>query len=301
MEKLIISVGVNGGELSRKETPYLPITAEEIAVSVHECVVAGAAVAHVHVRDSDGHPCQDLELHRTVIDLIRAKCDVLINLSTDIRHNTNDFAMLAIRPEIASFPGGTVNFGEDVLLAPMPVLRELARLMQEYDIRPELEIFHEGMIGQCQALFDEGLLAEPRFYQFVLNVRGGAPADPRTLIRLVDSIPRGSPWGVVGVGEAGVGMAMMGILLGGHVRVGIEDQYEYSPGRYARSNAELVERVARLATEFGRELASPQEARIILAAGMREGTNYEAGSRKGRRIAQQGRGLSSSKGGHAHH
>jgi 3-keto-5-aminohexanoate cleavage enzyme len=253
---------VTGGELTRDDTPYLPLTTDEIAASVNAAFDAGAAMAHVHVRDADGRPSDDPELFGRVIGLVGEHCDIVLNLTTDVRHE--GFASLDVRPEVGSFPGGTVNYGDGVLLATMPVLRDLARRMREVGTKPELEIFHEGMIGQCARLAAEGLLEEPRFYQFVLGLEWGAPADPRTLLRMVDSIPPGSPWCVCGVGRAAVAMAMHAIPLGGHVRVGIEDSIEYLPGRLAESNAELVARIARIAAEFGRELASPTDVRRIL-------------------------------------
>jgi 3-keto-5-aminohexanoate cleavage enzyme len=147
----------------------------------------------------------------------------------------------------------------------MPQMRELAERTRELSVKPELEIFHEGMIHQCLQLAAEGLLERPLYFQFLLGLEGGAPPDARTLIRMVDSLPADAVWGVAGIGtRAGIDMVLLGMLLGGHVRVGIEDHIEYLPGRLARSNAELVERVARLAGEYGREVAIPDEARTIL-------------------------------------
>lgn len=264
MEKLIISVGINGGELTRADTPHLPVTPEEIVDAVVGAHRAGAAAAHIHVRDAEGRPSNDLGIHAEVIDGIRARCDIVLNLSTDVRRPGGD-ATLALRPEIASFPGGSTNYKDSILEAQLPSLRRLAAAMREHGSKPELEIFHEGMIGQCLKLAAEGLLDGPLFFQFLLGLDGGAPPDPRTLLRLVDSIPPEAIWCVCGIGtRAGVDMAMMGILLGGHVRVGIEDHVEYLPGQLARDNAQLVERVVRLAAEYGREVATPDEARAIL-------------------------------------
>jgi 3-keto-5-aminohexanoate cleavage enzyme len=267
MDKLIISVGINGGELTRDDTPYLPMTTDEIieaVVGVHD---AGAATAHVHVRDEEGRPSQDLGLYRTVVDGVRERCDIVLNLTTDIRRPGGD-ATLSLEPEIASFPGGSVNYKDSLLEARLPRMRELAERTRELSVKPELEIFHEGMIHQCLQLAREGLLDGPLYFQFLLGLDGGAPPDPRSLIRMVDSLPEGAVWGVAGIGtQAGIDMVMLGMLLGGHVRVGIEDHVEYLPGRLATSNAELVERVARLAGEYGREVASADEARAILGVG----------------------------------
>ena len=264
MDKLIISVGINGGELSRKDTPFLPLTTDEIIESVVEVHGAGGAVAHVHARDGAGRPSHDLELYRAVVEGVRERCDIILNLTTDIRRRGGD-ATLSLAPEIASFPGGSVNYKSSLLEARLPKMRELAQRMRDFSVKPELEIFHEGMIPQCLQLADEGLLDDPLYFQFLLGLDGGAPPNARSLIRMVDSLPDGAVWGVAGIGtRAGIDMVMLGMLLGGHVRVGIEDHIEYLPGRLAASNAELVERVARIAGEYGREVASPDEARELL-------------------------------------
>jgi phenylacetaldehyde dehydrogenase len=267
MKPVIISVGINGGELTRDQTPYLPVTPDEIIESVCESHAAGCAVAHIHVRDNDGNPTDDLDRYRYVVQGIRSRCDVIINLTTDVRRQ--GFETLELRPELASFPGGSVNYGEDILQATAPVLRTLAERMSTAGTRAELEIFHDGMIGQCLELAHEGLLPAPLYFQFLLGLRGGAPADPKTLLRMVDTLPAGAEWGVVGLGgsPAGVSMAMMGMVLGGHVRVGIEDHVEYHAGRLARSNAELVERVVRIAREYDRPVATAAAAREILQLG----------------------------------
>ncbi len=264
MKKLIISVGINGGELTRRDTPHLPLTTDEIVESVVGAHSAGAAVAHIHVRDARGRPSNDLDRYSAVVAATRARCDIILNLTTDVRRRGGD-ATLGLRPELASFPGGSVNYKSSLLEARLPKLRELAGKMLELNVKPELEIFHEGMIGQCLRLADEGLFVRPLYFQFLLGLDGGAPPDARTLLRLVDSLPAGALWGVVGIGtRAGLDMALVGMVLGGHVRVGIEDHHEYLPGRLATSNAELVARVARLADEYGRDVATPDEARELL-------------------------------------
>jgi 3-keto-5-aminohexanoate cleavage enzyme len=268
MDPLVISVGINGGEHSKDDSPYVPITPEEIVASVCGAAEAGAAVTHIHVRDEEGRPSGDLKQLQTIIDGIRESSDVIINVSTDVRHEA--FDVLDMAPELASFPGGSVNYEEGILEATMPVLRKLAKRMAEVGTKAELEIFHDGMIDPCLELAREGLLPQPLYFQFALGLKGGAPANPRTLVCLVDSLPPGTTWGVMGVGtRAGISMAMMGMVLGGHVRVGIEDQLEYLPGRLAVSNAELVERVVRLAGECGREIATPTQARELLKIGQR--------------------------------
>jgi 3-keto-5-aminohexanoate cleavage enzyme len=259
-EELIISVAVNGGELRLSDTPYVPITPEAIAQSTREAAEAGAAIAHIHVRADDGSPSVDLERFRQVMELVRAECDIVLNFST--LASDPDFLQLA--PEIASLPVGSVNLGENLLSAPPCHVRSIARQLKETGTRPELELFHEGMISTARRLVGEGFVDPPVLAQFCLGFEGGAPADPGALLRMKEAIPPDWIWSAVGVGDQGVSVAALAIMLGGHVRVGIEDHPYYSPGVLAVSNAQLVERVVRIAREFGRSPATPAEARAIL-------------------------------------
>jgi len=263
VDKLIISVAVTGGSYGRDDSPYLPISSSEIADSAVDAFNAGAAIAHIHVRDEEGKPCHDLERYGYVVDSIRARCDMIMNLTTDLRLK-GGLSSLKLAPEIASFPCGSANLGEVALCAPPAILRDLAKQMQAVGTKPELEIFHDGMIGQAIQFDDQGLLEQPLFFQFLLGISGGSPADPHTLLRLVDSLPAGAKWTVSGAGLAGTPMATLGIMLGGHVTVGLEGQLFYAPGELATSNAQLVERIVRLAGELGREVATAGEARSIL-------------------------------------
>jgi 3-keto-5-aminohexanoate cleavage enzyme len=173
--------------------------------------------------------------------------------------------VLSWRPELASIDAGSVNFGEEAFVNDPPFLRRLAAAMRAAGTRPELEIFHEGMIGTCLRLREEKLLADPLYFQFVLGVPGGAPAEARTLLHLLDRLPLGSQWSVTGIGRGSVPMTMHALALGGHVRVGLEDTIYFAPGQLATSNAELVERVAILARTAGRQIATPAQARSLLA------------------------------------
>jgi 3-keto-5-aminohexanoate cleavage enzyme len=198
---------------------------------------------------------------------------VILNLTTGPGGEpSEDERMLALllKPELASFDAGSLNFGEGVFINDLPFLRRLAAAMHDAGTRPELEIFDEGMIGTCLRLRDEGLLAEPLYFQFVLGVPGGAPARAQTLLHLIDSIPTGSPWSVTGIGRASVPIALHALAIGGHVRVGLEDSVYHSAGRLAVSNAELVERVVTLARTAGREVASPAQARELLSLSQRK-------------------------------
>jgi 3-keto-5-aminohexanoate cleavage enzyme len=264
---LIITAAICGGEHGREATPHLPLTPADIAASVRGAHAAGAAVAHIHVWDADARPSQDLELYREVYARLDG-CDIVLNLTTGPGGEPTEaerMAPLRLRPELASFDAGSLNFGEGLFRNELPFLRRLGRAMREAGTRPELEVFDLGMIATCLRLRDEGVLEDPLHFQFVLGVPGGAPATVATLVHLVGALPAGTGWGVTGIGRASVPMAMHAIAMGGHVRVGLEDSIYYAAGRLATSNAELVERVALLAGIAGRPIATPAQARELLA------------------------------------
>lgn len=275
MEKLIISVGVTGGTHGPNASPHIPLTPEEIGESAYAAFEAGAAIAHIHVRDDQGFPCHDLERYRRVIEILASRCDMIVNLTTDLRH-PDGVRSLSLRPSLASFPAGTVQLGEHAIVAPLPVLRKLAVAFRKAGTKPELEIFHEGMITNCCVLRDEALIDTPLYFQLYLGVPGLTPATPRNLLHLLLSLPTGCVWTVNGVGLANSAMAAMAVILGGHVRVGLEDQLHYRTGQLAESNAELVARVARIGNELEREIATPAEARRILGlAAVDHGVPYQ--------------------------
>lgn len=269
MEPVIISVAVTGGEHGREATPHLPITPAEIAQAAYEAYEAGAATVHVHVRDDDGVPCHDLDRYRSVIEYLGERCDMIVNLTTDPGGDVEGderLRSLDLAPELATFDAGTLTapVGERVVFGGPSFLRKLAARMQEVGTKPELEIFHDGMIGTCLQLAREGLIDEPLYFQFVLGVPNYARATPQQVLNMLSQIPPESPWSVTGIGRFGVDMAMTALVLGGNVRVGLEDQVYYRRGELATSNAQLVARVVRLAEELGRPVATPAQAREIL-------------------------------------
>ena len=270
MEKLIITVGITGSRITRKQTPHIPILPEEVARSGIEAWRAGASVLHVHVRDPEtGLGTQNLSLFREVVDRIRAETDAILCLTTSGIPGRNlpvaeRLQSLALRPEMVSFDAGSINMGENVFLNPQEFLDALAKEALEKGIKPELEVFDVGMVYTCLRYFEKGLLKPPLHFQFVLGTQNGISATAKSLVYLTEIIPSGSTWSVIGTGAGQLSMAMVGLVMGGHVRVGLEDNIYYSKGVLARNNAELVERVVRIAKEFGREIASPSEARKIL-------------------------------------
>ena len=270
MEKLIITVGITGSRISRKQTPYIPITPEEIAQSGIEAWKAGASILHVHVRDpKTGVGTQDFTLYKEVVDRIRGETDAILCLTTSGIPGLNlptqqRLIPLSLNPELVSFDAGSINMGEHVFFNLPEFLETLAKETLDKGIKPELEIFEVGMVYTCLHYLERGLLRLPLHFQFVLGTPAGMPATPKSLLHVSEIIPQGSTWSVIGIGRGQLPMAMMGMIMGGHVRVGLEDNIYYSRGALAKSNAELVERVVRIAREFGREVADPKEARKII-------------------------------------
>ncbi len=270
MEKVIITAAITGSRTPKEKSPYIPITPEEIAESAIEAVNSGAAIVHIHVRDLETKlGTQDAHLYKEVLDKIYSRVNPVVCLTTSGIPGKNlgyeeRFIPLQFKPELASFDAGSINVNDGVFLNPPDFLKLLAQKMKEAGVKPELEVFDSGMIEYCKFLAKEGYLDTPLHFQFVLGVRGGAPATPETLIHMINMLPEDSTWSVIGIGKGQLPMVMMGLVLGGHVRVGLEDNIYYSRGKLAKSNAELVERVVRIAKEYGREIASPDDARKIL-------------------------------------
>lgn len=268
MENLIITCALSGAEVTKENNPAVPYTPEEMAEAAYEAYRAGASIIHLHVRENNGKPTQDKEVFRKNIELIKEKCpDVIVQVTTGGEVGmTDDQRLQAVElyPEMATLDAGTINFGDDIFINSWPSLINFAKRMQEYHVKPEIEVFDRGMIQNAVRLNKMGLLDSPMHFDFVLGVPGGMPATMEDLLHMVRSIPQGSTWTVAGVGKDQLPMAVAAILIGGHARVGLEDNVYYSKGVLAESNAQLVKRIARIAKEIGREVATPDEARKIL-------------------------------------
>jgi 3-keto-5-aminohexanoate cleavage enzyme len=269
-EKLIITAAITGSRIMRDTTPYIPYTPEEIAQSALECWNAGAAIVHIHVRDpKTGLGTQDIELFRRVVERLREQTDLVLCLTTSGIPGRNlaydqRLAPLDLQPELASFDAGSINLGGGVFSNPPDFLDVAARMMKEKGVKPEIEIFDSGMIVTALRMRDEGKLDDPLHFQFVLGTPWGAPATPKTFLHLYEHIPADATWSIIGIGKGHLPMSMMGLIMGGHIRVGMEDNIYYERGVLAKTNAQFVERIARIAREYGREVASPDEARFIL-------------------------------------
>jgi len=270
MEKLIITAAITGSRISREMTPHIPITPEEIVQSAVECWNAGAAMVHIHVRDPQtGLGTQDMEIFRKVVDSLRAKTDLILCLTTSGIPGRNlpteeRLAPLELKPEVASFDAGSINLGGSVFLNSPEFLDRAAEKMRAAGVKPELEIFDLGMLVTCLRMRDEGKLDDPLHFQFVLGTPWGAPATPKSLIYLHEYLPENCTWSVIGIGKGHLPMSMMAMVMGGHIRVGMEDNIYYAKGVLAETNARFVERIVRLAQEYGRKPATPDDARKIL-------------------------------------
>lgn len=274
MIKVIITAAITGSRISRETAPHIPITPDEIAQSAIECWEAGASIVHIHVRDPQtGLGSQDLGLFRQVVERLRRETDLILSLTTSGIPGRNlpveeRLGPLALNPELASFDAGSINLGGRVFINTPEFLDEAAAMMKLKGVKPEIEIFDAGMAVTALRMRDEGKLEDPLHFQFVLGTPWGAPATPKSLLHLVDLIPNNATWSVIGIGRGHLPMAMMGLIMGGHIRVGMEDNIYYEHGVLARNNAQFVRRIARIAREYGREPACPAEAREIL--GLRE-------------------------------
>jgi len=270
MEKLIITAAVNGGITPRSKNPSVPYSPEEIADSVYQCWLSGASIAHVHARDMEGKPSYDFDYWRNIVGKIRDRCDIIINLSTSGLNLPPEYPEeeawnhLVLNPEIASFNCGSVNHGEKPFINSPAMARKLARDLINAGIKPEIEIYHSGVINEAITLCNSGLLTKPMIFSFAMGIHGGVTATCKNLLNLIDNLPPDSHWSVLGIGPAQLPMNIHAILLGGHVRTGLEDNVYYRKGELATGSAQLVERVVRLSEEVGREIANPEDARKIL-------------------------------------
>ncbi len=271
MDKLIITAALTGSRPTKAMNPAVPYTPAEIAAEAVACARAGAAVVHVHVRDPiTGAPSSDPERFAEVVARIRAECDVLINLTTSGLHLEGEdivsrrLAPIALRPELCSLDIGSVNFRDRLFANPPDWGETAARAMQAAGVKPEIEVFDVGHIHQARHLIERGLIDPPPYFQLCMGVDWGIPATAENLLFMQRQLPPGAVWSVLGVGRTQLPMITLGILLGGHIRVGFEDNLYLRKGVLAPSNAAFVEMAVNLAHQLQREVATPAEARAIL-------------------------------------
>ena len=269
MEKLIITAAICGAEVMKEHNPAVPYTVEECVREAKSAYDAGASIIHLHVRYDDGTPTQDKARFKEVMDAIYKVCpDVIIQPSTGGAVGmTNDERLQPtdLNPEMATLDCGTLNFGgDDVFTNTENTIKYFGTKMIERGIKPELEVFDKSMIDMALRLQKKGFIKTPMHFDFVMGVNGGISGELRDFIFLRGSIPADATYTAAGVGRFEFPLAAAAIIDGGHVRVGFEDNVFISKGVMAKSNGELVAKVVRLAKEFGREIATPAEARQIL-------------------------------------
>jgi uncharacterized protein (DUF849 family) len=284
--KTILSVAVTGNQTTLQQHPGLPCTPEQIATACIEAAKAGAAITHIHVRYPDGRPSMELEHYREVVDRIRnSGVDVIINLTTGpgqrfipspddpkiaapgttlttpmrrVEH------ILALKPEICSLDLNTMWSGASAVINSPKSIMTMAQAMKEAGSKPELEVFDSGDIQLAKALIEQGVIDKPPLFQIVMGIQYGFEISPQTLVYAKSLLPEGAHWAAFGIGRMAFPSLAQSFLLGGHVRVGLEDAVYIRKGVLAPSNAAMAEKAVRIIDELGGEVATAKEARAIL-------------------------------------
>ncbi|MCP4755941.1 MAG: 3-keto-5-aminohexanoate cleavage protein, partial [Proteobacteria bacterium] len=264
------------------QNPHIPITPEEIADSAVESYRAGASIAHIHVRDPEtGAPSNEVSLFVEVVERVRSQCDMILNLSTGAGGGlyispegevTSDLQsaerrvehILKLKPEICSLDIGTMNFGLGIFANAEGVVDKMAAMIKECGSKPEIELFDIGHIEIAKRLIKLGLIDGIPHYQLCMGTAGGLAATPKNAVHFSECLPSDSTWSIFGVARTQFPMAAMGVLLGGHVRVGFEDNLYLGKGVKAESNAQLVERAVAIIRDLNKDVASVEETREIL-------------------------------------
>jgi 3-keto-5-aminohexanoate cleavage enzyme len=272
MQKLIISCAPTGSLTTREQLPWIPVTPREIADSSLEAYKAGAAIVHIHVRDpKTGAAIQDRELYKETMEYIRSESDMIICTTTGGGATLGVGPMgrivsLDLKPEMASLNCGSMNFGKAIFQNPPDLMEIFAKKMKEFGVKPELEAYEIGHIANVGQILE--FLERPLKFNFVMGVQGGIPATIENLLMMRDTAYKlygpETQWQVTAIGRYQTPLGIHAILLDGDLRVGFEDNIYYSKGIKAKSNAQLVERMVRIAHEIGREIATAEEAREIL-------------------------------------
>jgi 3-keto-5-aminohexanoate cleavage enzyme len=276
--KVVLTAALTGAVTPKSINDAIPMTPEEISEDAYRVWQAGASVVHFHMRDDEGLGTMDKERFKKTLDLLKANhpdCDVVINCTTAGDHRATEDERMAhlpyVMPELASYDAGSMNWTPDgVFLNSPQFLEKLGLMMKELNIKPEFEIFDAGMAGNVLYYASKGVLTGPLHFQFVLGVTGGMPATVESLVYLKNLIPADSTWSAFGIGRDHQKVIYGSLALGGHIRVGLEDNVYYSRGVKA-TNVSLVERAVRIIREYGKDVATPEEARQILSLPSRAG------------------------------
>lgn len=271
MRKIIVTAALTGSRPTKEMNPAVPYTPKEIADAAVESCRAGASIAHIHVRDPQtGVPDFKIELFKEVVDRVRERCDILINLTTSglflEQDNTIERRLepLTLAPELCSFDIGSINLPNRVFVNTPEWGLVAPQKMRAAGVKPEIEVFDTGHIFQAVDLINRGELDEPPYFQLCMGTRWGIEASPENLLFMHRQLPPGAQWSVLGVGRHQLPMIGMAIILGGHVRVGLEDNLYIRKDVLAASSAQLVEMAVGLVHQFQHEVATPAETREIL-------------------------------------
>ena len=269
--KRIITAALCGSWPTKDMNPAVPYSPEEIAKEAYECWQAGASIVHVHVREADGKPSIRQELYEEAVGLIRAHkdCDVCINITSSGNVDGPDSERIdpirKLLPELASYDAGTLNWqNRTVFMNPPAFLEKLGHAYQEVNVKPEIEVFDAGMIYNTIYYMKTGVLKAPCHYQIVLGCAGGMTSTVENLVHLRSIMPEGSTWAACGISSGHLPIMMATIAMGGHLRVGLEDNLYMDKGVLAKNNAELVVRAKKALELNNLEAATPDEAREIL-------------------------------------
>ncbi len=274
MRKVIVTVSLTGGVQTKKDNPNLPEQPVEIAADAYACYNEGASVAHLHARDKDGKPTGDVGIFKEIHASIRSKCPMILQDSTGGGPGLTfeqRLDCLNAEPEMASLNMGsmlrTIGATAGTTWAnPRPELERFATEMSKRNIKPEMEIYHHGMIREMKNFIDKGLIQKPYYVNFVMGMayQGAVEATAENLTTLVNLLPEGTIFNCCAIGRAQIPITTMAVLLGGQARVGMEDNIYYSKGVLAKNNAEMVAKSIRIIKELGFEIATPEEAREII-------------------------------------
>ena len=276
-KKTIITAAVTGAWPKKENNPNVPMTPQEIADDVYACWKAGAAIAHLHMRDDEGNGTMDTAKFEETVNLIHTKypdCDIILNLTTSGDIHADDEIRVAhvkkLKPEMASYDCGSMNWLNSGLFINSPkFLTDCGLLFQETNTKPEIEAFDPGMIGNAAYYIKKGVLKTPVHFQFCMGCANGIAGSMKNLIFMKETadelVGKGNyTWSCFGVGHSAMEMLYGAVALGGGIRVGMEDNVMYAKGQLAESNVQFVERAVRVIKEYGNEVATPAEAREML-------------------------------------
>ncbi|MCS6895430.1 MAG: 3-keto-5-aminohexanoate cleavage protein [Bacteroidia bacterium] len=278
-KKVVITAALTGVLATRDQCPYIPYTPEEIAEEGRRALEAGASILHIHARQDNGAPAFDVETYRRIYHAVRDRCgDVIINFSTGavgIPREERIHHITALKPDMAALNMGSMNYAiyspknkqfyhDFVFQNPFKDIQYFLEKMVEAGTLPEMEAFDCGHIHNAMPFIDMGILKPPYVFSFVMGVMGGIPATTENLLHQARSVPPGSHWQVIGIGRKQWSLVAAALTIGGHIRVGLEDNFYLPEGDMAKSNGELVEAAVRLAKALGREPATVAETRAML-------------------------------------